>query len=221
MEEKSTKKISLTSVLLVVAIIAIIVMGFFIYKLNNDKTAEMQKSTELQAQMNRLNDTVVGLQSTINNTSNVTNNNTVSQQIITEKSSSTDLSTSVSNSSQESVSSTDSVNNKILGTWKASKVVDLSGNDLGLGSVFGSGIRYSNEMIFKENGVLSYMIGITASSDDGEYIVNGNTIKYGIPTDIKGEMNWSILTYIPEEDILKEELDLAGEKQIITYIRSN
>ena len=76
-------------------------------------------------------------------------------------------------------------------------------------------------MIFKENGVLSYMIGITASSDDGAYTVNGNTIKYGVPTDIKGEMNWRTLTYIPEEDILKEELDWTGEKQIVTYIRAN
>ena len=75
-------------------------------------------------------------------------------------------------------------------------------------------------MEFKENGILSYAIGITASSDDGTYTISGNTIKYGLPTDIKGNMNWSTFTYIPEEDVLKEEIDNFGEKQIVTYIRN-
>lgn len=219
MEEKNVAKISLQTLFLILSIIVIVIMGLFIYKLNNDKIAVVQKSNELQAQVNSLTGTVTELEGTINNISNVinktnentseTNNNTINQQ------SSSASSTSVSNSGKDSVSS------KILGTWKASKVVDSSGNDLGLSSVWGSGISYSNEMIFKENGVLSYMIGITVSSDDGAYIVNGNTIKYGVPTDIKGKMNWNTLTYIPEEDILKEELDETGEKQIVTYIRAN
>lgn len=227
MEEKNAKKISLSMIFLIIAIIAMIVMGIFIYKLNKEKTAEIQKSSELQAQVNSVNETIAELQGTISNISteiNKTktnentaenNNNTVSQQSSPEKSSSLESSTSVSNSSKESASS------KIIGTWKASKVVDSSGNDLELSSVFGTGIGSSNEMIFKENGAVSYMIGITASSDDGEYTVNGNTIKYGVPTDIKGVMNWKTLTYIPEEDILKEEIDFIGEKHTVTYIRAN
>lgn len=115
----------------------------------------------------------------------------------------------------------DNIKNNILGKWKANKVVDSNGTDLGLSDVWGTGITYSNEMEFKENGTLSYAIGITASSDDGKYTINGNTIKYGIPTDIKGEMDWSTFTYIPEEDILKEEKNDFGEKKIITYIRVN
>ena len=62
MEEKNVTKISLSTFFLILAIIAIIVMGIFIYKLNNDKTAEIQKSTELQAQVNSLNGTVSDLQ---------------------------------------------------------------------------------------------------------------------------------------------------------------
>ena len=69
MEQKKTLKINLSTFLLILAIIAIIVMGVFIYKLNNDKTAEVQKSTELQAQVNTLNGTVSDLQEKINNIS--------------------------------------------------------------------------------------------------------------------------------------------------------
>ena len=73
MEEKNVAKISLSTFLLILAIIAIIVMGIFIYKLNNDKAAEIQKSTELQAQVNNLNGTVSDLQGKINNISETIN----------------------------------------------------------------------------------------------------------------------------------------------------
>ena len=93
MEEKNVTKISLSTFFLILAIIAIIVMGIFIYKLNNDKTAEVQKSTELQSQVNSLNGTVSDLQEKINkvaetvnssssvpdtNTNNTSNNTTSS-----------------------------------------------------------------------------------------------------------------------------------------------
>ena len=76
MEEKKATKISLSTFFLILAIIAIIVMGVFIYKLYNDKTAEVQKSTELQAQVNSLNGTVSDLQGKINNISETINSNT-------------------------------------------------------------------------------------------------------------------------------------------------
>ena len=65
MEEKKVTKISLSTFLLILAIIAIVVMGVFIYKLNNDKTIEIQKSTELQSQVNSLNETINDLQGKI------------------------------------------------------------------------------------------------------------------------------------------------------------
>ena len=80
MEEKNATKISLSTFLLIIAIIAIIVMGVFIYKLNNDKTAEIQKSTELQSQLNNLNGTVSDLQRKINNISETINTDTSALQ---------------------------------------------------------------------------------------------------------------------------------------------
>ena len=78
MEENKVTKISLSTFFLILAIIAIIVMGIFIYKLNNDKTAEIQKSNELQSQVNSLNGTVSELQEKINKVSEtVSSTNTV------------------------------------------------------------------------------------------------------------------------------------------------
>ena len=74
MEEKNVTKISLSTFFLILAVIAIIVMGIFIYKLNNDKTAETQKSAELQAQVNSLNGTVGELQGKINTISDTVDN---------------------------------------------------------------------------------------------------------------------------------------------------
>ena len=69
MEENKVTKISLSTFFLILAIIVIIVMGIFIYKLNNDKTEKIQKSTELQSQVNNLNGTVSDLQGKINSIS--------------------------------------------------------------------------------------------------------------------------------------------------------
>lgn len=80
MEEKNITKISLSTFLLIIAIIAIIVMGIFIYKLNNDKTTEIQKSTELQSQVSSLSGTVNNLQGKIDNISNITNNEIVEEK---------------------------------------------------------------------------------------------------------------------------------------------
>ena len=79
MEEKKVTKISLSTFFLILAIIAIIIMGFFIYKINNDKNAEIKKSTELQSQVNDLNGTVSNLQGKIDSISETINPNSSSK----------------------------------------------------------------------------------------------------------------------------------------------
>lgn len=56
MEEKQAIKISLSSFFLLIAIIVICIMGVFIYKINNDKIAEKNKTEELQKQIYALNE---------------------------------------------------------------------------------------------------------------------------------------------------------------------
>ncbi len=80
MEEKNVTKITLSTFFLILAIIAIIVMGIFIYKLNNDKKEEIQKSTELQSQVNNLNGTISDLQGKINSISETIENKSTTSE---------------------------------------------------------------------------------------------------------------------------------------------
>ncbi len=104
MKEKNVTKISLSTFFLILAIIAIIVMGIFIYKLNNDKTAEIQKSTELQSQVNNLNGTVSDLQGKINSISETINSNEINKNTVTDNTTitSSNESTSINQSAIES-----------------------------------------------------------------------------------------------------------------------
>ena len=58
MEEKKLTKITLSTFLLIIAIIIIAAMEFFIYKFNSEKNIEIKKSADLQAQVNDLNSKV-------------------------------------------------------------------------------------------------------------------------------------------------------------------
>ncbi len=65
MEEKKTKKISLSTVLLILAVIAIILMGVCIYGLNKDITKEIQKNSRFQIEIEGLSATIKRLQEKI------------------------------------------------------------------------------------------------------------------------------------------------------------
>lgn len=80
--ENETKKISLSTFLLILAVIIIAIMGVFIFKLNNEKNIETQKTTELQTQVNNLSGTVSNLQEKIN-TITATINTEISAQTTT------------------------------------------------------------------------------------------------------------------------------------------
>ena len=81
MEEKNVTKISLSTFFLILAIIAIIVMGVYIYKLKIDKKSEIQKSTDLQTQVSDSNGTVSELQEKTNSISETINTSNVNTSI--------------------------------------------------------------------------------------------------------------------------------------------
>ena len=66
MDEKKASKFSVSTCLLIIAIIIIAIMGFFIYKINEEKNVEITKSAGLQVEVDNLNNTVSDLQSKIN-----------------------------------------------------------------------------------------------------------------------------------------------------------
>ena len=89
MEEKKVVSISLPTILLVLAIIIIIVMGIFMYKINNEKSEIMEKSNELSNTVNELQEKINKISETINsntssgNTTNSGNNGTIANNSTT------------------------------------------------------------------------------------------------------------------------------------------
>ena len=123
MEEKRVKKISISTFFLILAIIVIIVMGVFIYKLNNDKLIEIQKATELQSKVNSLNGTVSDLQGKIDNISKTINSN---------NSTNTENKTNTSNNSiikDNTANNTEQVVKPSIGTFSVKDITDDERND--------------------------------------------------------------------------------------------
>ncbi len=73
MEEKKGIKVKLITILLVIAVIVIVVMGFVIYKLSSDKASAIQKSTDLQSQVDSLSKDLGTLQGKIDDITNIIN----------------------------------------------------------------------------------------------------------------------------------------------------
>lgn len=80
MEEKKQMKISLSGLFLIIAIIAIVIMGFFIFKLSKEKANESAKVTDLNKQISNLENNINLLQNKMDNISNIVNSNTSSNE---------------------------------------------------------------------------------------------------------------------------------------------
>lgn len=76
MEEKKSTKISLSTFFLIIAIIAICVMGYFIYRLNDDKTKATEQVSKLKGQISNLQSTINNLNTIEKNTTSITTNTT-------------------------------------------------------------------------------------------------------------------------------------------------
>lgn len=174
MKEKNVTKVSLSTFLLIIAIIAIIVMGVFIYKLNNDKTAEIKKSTELQAQVNSLNGIVSDLQEKIDDISKTINSNNSSKNA------------TVNNSEKNTI--TDNNGNTSNTSFTDEQVKECLANYLELEQTIGDSILDK----LTKKGVLNYN-----SSDNTEE-------NYVITTKIKfSEYKKAMLNYVSESEFEK------------------
>ena len=91
------------------AIVAIIAMGIIIYNLYNDKTDEIKKSNELQAQVNSLNETINNLQGKLDIISETLNKNSSEEKTIS-KDTITTSSTSKNENKQEEKTTTQNTN---------------------------------------------------------------------------------------------------------------
>ena len=105
MEKK--KKISVQTILLIIAVIIIGVMAFFIYKLSTEKAEEKEKVANSNNQVSSLESTVEDLQGKLDTIANIINsNNTTSNSISNEaKNTTTSNNETATNSSSNSSSS--------------------------------------------------------------------------------------------------------------------
>ncbi len=75
MEENKVKRISLSTFLLIIAIIVIIIMAYFLYKINNERIVKTEEVISLQNEVSNLESKVNSLNEKINNNSNTNNDN--------------------------------------------------------------------------------------------------------------------------------------------------
>ena len=163
MEEKNVTKISLSTFFLILAIIAIVAMGVFIYKLNNDKTTEVQKSTELQAQVNSLNGTISDLQGKIDTISNTINSDSTSTSTSNTSANSNTTSTSTANTVKPSkkisklIKNYEEAENLI---FNDTKIDEFYSNEISVGDAVWSGLK------------TEYKASSTHKKDTADYNVN-------------------------------------------------
>ena len=194
MEEKQATKISLSTFLLIIAIIAIIVMGVFIYKLNNEKTIETQKSAKLQSQVNSLNGIVSDLQGkigtiseTINSsnsienkskTESLKNSNETKQNTVKQNADATNVSnnTTTQNKSEETIKDT----NKIV---KTAKPWGFAGSSLQEVRLYENGdaynITYNGEGFEEKNIIHKDLIAKNVDDIESNEETDGNVILKG------------------------------------------
>jgi hypothetical protein len=77
MEERKNIKISLSAIVLILAMIVIVIMSYLVYKFYNEKTIETEKVSDLNNQITSLQSTIDNLQGTIDTISNTINSTSV------------------------------------------------------------------------------------------------------------------------------------------------
>lgn len=196
MEEKKVTKISLSTFLLIIAIIIIVIMGVFIFKHNNEKNIDAQKTTELQTQVNNLNDTVSNLQEKINTISETINTESPVQTTNSNSSTQKNISTKTStNTNSDSIKYEISIRNEIYATIKATK----DGKTVTKEFEMGGAIAETGTMTLPTIG----SVALVADSG-GEYygvniyqLVNGKIEKLGIidcGADMVSEATYEVAT---------------------------
>lgn len=178
MEQSNVKKISLSTFFLIFTIIAIIVMGIYIYILNKEKTNEIEKSTELQSQVNNLNGTINDLQGKIDNISATINSNNSTKNTVTNTTSSANnnnvnYDVEISMSELENINYTDNTQLQKLENKYKGKTVKITGyvssfgdNDVEPEKTF---VNIGNKSTYKDK---VYAGGLTSESNVQNQIKN-------------------------------------------------
>ena len=132
MNEKTSIKISLSTFFLILSIIIIIIMGFFMYKLYNEKSIAIQEISDLNNEVSTLENTVSNFQEKIDSISNTINSNFENSTINNSSSKNTNNSNIPNNQSTNtsSESSNNSNEQTHIGTYKKSKSINIDNSQM-------------------------------------------------------------------------------------------
>ena len=180
MEEKKVTNISLSTFFLILSLIAIIVMGIFMYKFYNEKTEATKKSAELQTQVNNLTSTVTELQGKINSISETINSNE------NQGNESSTPESSTSQSTQTEISKKDY--SRYFGTWSDNNSNEFTvkniGNDLITFTwfLFRTAVIEDVTLPFKDNKAVFYYHGYddknyNSKNEDDEFYCRKATVE--------------------------------------------
>lgn len=190
MEENKGIKISVSTFFLLIAIIVIIIMGFFMYKIYNDKEKATSKIEELNTQTDNLQSTIENLQgkldsisSTINNTTTIdTSNKTTETETDKEEVENTvDKDTTITESKKILFEYTSGDNNATKGNPEVLKVYEF--ND--------------SQMIFEYHAAWNPndINGTAKKIEDDTYIYEMNDIKIEFVLNAEGNNSVKVTEY--------------------------
>ncbi len=187
MEEKKVKKISLTTIVLIFALIVIVFMGLLIYRIGNEKNSEEEKVKKLEAQVNNLADEKLSR-------SNSKSENEIedSEEEVEESSSATkDGGTFKTNYSSSTESKNESENVPFkYGTFKSGDVVIAFGN------------------------ILNYQLFLDGFFINGKYEVSGNKVLCKIDTYSYYSSEGINFNAVPKDEDWTFNFDIKGENSL-------
>ena len=184
MEKNKVAKISLSTILLIISIVVIIVMAYFIYKINNDKQIANNKVTELDNQVSRLESTVNDLQGTITNNTNKTETNPNGFEVNNSTETNSNSSETNTNSIENNTNSNTQPNESVTKTFSEDEIKNAIQNYLNL-----VGAREASpESLLEELGFKN--LGTNAQTIEDNYVKTN--IKYS-------EYKEKMLNYMTEQ----------------------
>ena len=199
MEEKKAKKISVSTIFLMILVAIIIVLGVFLFKVYRDKQVQVKDNDTLEMKISSLSTEKEELQNKIDKIINTINSN----------SSNDTNNTTATNQSEKSTNQPTQMDlDSYLGRWYESE--DHSSNN------------NPNDLIVKNTSsnklVMDLYLTRTANFDNFEATINGNTGTFEATTDNGPSKNGGASKIEGKIELLANEIKLTITKSNVLYL---
>lgn len=197
MEEKKVKKISLTTIVLIFALIVIVFMGLLIYRIGNEKNSEEEKVKKLEAQVNNLADEKLS-----RSNSRLENEIEDSEEDVEEKE-------EKENDKADSSSAT-----KDSGTFKTNYSSSTESKNESENFSFKYGTFKSGDVVIAFGNILNYHLYLDGYFINGKYEVSGNKVLCKIDTYSYYSSEGINFNAVPKGEDWTFTFDIKGENSL-------